>query len=76
MTPQLGKTPVVGLRTRRAAQPDGPGVRMVDVPHDAGERGRLAGPPIGPARGLLLGLAVGLVLWVGIIAIGWRLLRG
>jgi hypothetical protein len=49
---------------------------MVDVPHDAGERGRLAGPPIGPARGLLLGLAVGLVLWVGIIAIGWRLLRG
>jgi hypothetical protein len=68
---QVGKDAVFGPGTTRVAPPGDAGAH-----HDAGEASGRANPPIGPARGLLLGLAIGAVLWVGIIAVGWRLLRG
>ncbi len=39
------------------------GLNAVDLPR---------ADPLAPARGLILGLAVGALLWIGIFALAWR----
>jgi hypothetical protein len=72
---QVGKDAVFSPGTTRVAPPGDAGSSLLDATRETGERSGIGAPPIGPARGLLLGLAIGAVLWVGIIALGWRLLH-
>ncbi len=46
------------------------------IPRHPDERSTAHEPRLGAASGLLLGLAIGLILWIILIATGWWLLKG
>jgi hypothetical protein len=70
--PPKDMTDTTGLEAPRRPRAE---PRPKAAPFHADERTTRHEPRLGAARGLLLGLAIGLVLWIAIIGTVWWLLK-